>query len=112
MPASPKARAAEIAKFVGGRVSRNPKHIVGEAPADYRVTLHREPFWFTARISEEEFAFDANHRRGTGERGSFSITLYSPWANMCTHVLQRDLSESLGIDVYGLDESAGLLASP
>jgi hypothetical protein len=112
MAVSSKERATEIAKLVGGRVSKNPKHIIGEHPAEYRVTLHREPFWFTARISEDEFSFDANHCRGTGERGSFSITLYSPWANMGTNVLQEDLSESLGIEVYGINEGAGLLASP
>lgn len=98
--------------LVGGRASKNPKHIIGEQPSDYRVTLHREPFWFTSRISEEEFSFDAEHRRGSGERGSFSVTLFHPWANMGTHVIQDDLSASVGIPVYGIDDSAGILASP
>ncbi len=112
MIASPKVLTKEIAALVNGRASKNPKHIIGEHPAEYRVTLHREPFWFTARISDDEFAFDAQHSRGVGEKISFSVTLFHPWINMGTMQIQDELTESLGSAVFGSGDDAGLLASP
>jgi hypothetical protein len=112
MIASQKTLTKEIATLVNGRASKNPKNIIGEHAAEYRVTLHREPFWFTARISDDEFAFDAQHRRGFGEKTSFYVSLYHPWINMGATILQEELSESLRIPVFGSSDDAGLLASP
>jgi hypothetical protein len=99
-----KTLADQIARLTGGVASINPKHVQGEPVCGYRVTLHRRPFWFSARISDEEFVVEANHQRGPGENDSFGAYLFDPWYNefpeMRLRALHRTLSLQFGFKVY------------
>ena len=112
-----KAVADEIARLVGGKAGRNTIHVQGEPPSGYRVTLHRDPFWFRVRISDKEFVFAADHQRGAGEKGFFGVNLFKPWQmgwpQFRLRVAHKSLSKELGAPVKGpLNEVSRSASAP
>jgi hypothetical protein len=99
-----KAVADEIARLVGGKAGKNTIHVQGEPPSGYRVTLHRYPFWFRARISDNEFVFVADHQRGAGEKDFFQVDLFKPWQTVWPQlrlrVAHQSLTKKLGVKIY------------
>jgi hypothetical protein len=67
--------AAEIARGLESRVLPNHNRVVDEPNAFFRIPIHAEPFWITAKVASESFIFNARHRRGDSAPVSFGVAL-------------------------------------
>ena len=95
--------AGEIARGLGSRVLPNHKHVFDEPHALFRIPIHTDPFWLTAKIATESFIFNAQHRRGDGAPISFGVALVHEYRCMAAIKPSPKLSRLVGVDVFTSD---------
>jgi len=105
-----RSNAALIAKALGSRVLANRQVVVGEPACPFRVPLHQESFWITAKIGASHYVIRANPKRGCAEFVTFGISVRSPWQAMGASLLLRSLSAEFGHELYGADSRRDLSA--
>jgi hypothetical protein len=100
--------ATEVAGIVGGKVKTNDRNVSGEPDATYRICIHTNAFWITARIADGRLVFSANHKRGCGEMILFAAAFRHPYQGF-GRIYPR-LTKSWGFPVFGCWEAEAEVA--
>ena len=96
-----RSHAKEVAALLGSKVVSHRRVILDLPECPYKVPFHTDDFWFTLLLSDCDYLFNGQHKRGLGHDARFCVSLKSPYRSMFARTHYSQLSSLLGTPVYG-----------
>jgi hypothetical protein len=95
-----------LAGLLNSKAISYRRRILGEPVCLYRIPFHTEEFWFKVLISDTDYIFSGEHRKGDAFSAPFCAAIKHGWRNLQVTERLTTLSAKLGFSVYTIKGSS------